>query len=150
MNATRKWWSLAFPPSQDQVENMDMENLAIPSFSWTALLCVRRAPVWDHIYSHEKLGTIGMFPSVCHWQKERSVMFENKVFICLKKKYVCQIFPGKGGRFFFLVTYGCSKEKFCCCWRNGNRVEEKQRGLNKSLQITAETKLGFLKKMVQI
>lgn len=29
-------------------------------------------------------------------------MFENKVFICLKKKYVCQIFPDKGYKANFL------------------------------------------------
>jgi len=29
-------------------------------------------------------------------------MFENKVFICLKKKYVCQIFPDKECKSDFL------------------------------------------------
>lgn len=89
-------------PIHSKVDNIVRDNLAIPSFSWTALLCLTKAQLSDHIYSHEKLGTIGMFPSVCHWQKERSVMFENKVFICLKKKYVCQIFPDKERQSDFL------------------------------------------------
>lgn len=68
-----------------------------------------------------------MFPSVCHWQKERSVMFENKVFICLKKKYVCQIFPDKEHMAKFLSNLWMIEEEILLLLKKHEQVGENQK-----------------------